>query len=173
MGKCVFFDRDGIVNRSPGSGYVERWEEFELIPEFVDVVRLAKDRGYDAAIVTNQRCVALGIVTPEALADIHGRLLSLLSDEYGVELLGVFVCPHDGDECDCRKPKPGLLVRAAEAHGIDLASSWMIGDRARDIEAGRAAGCRTILVSKVETGAEPDFGVADMAELQRVVAKTL
>ena len=173
MKRCVFFDRDGIVNRSPGAGWVERWEDFELIPEFVGAARLAKERGYGAAIVTNQRCVATGLVSAETLAAIHDNLRKLLSEEHGVELLGIYACTHDRDLCDCRKPKPGLIVKAAEEHGIDLAASWLVGDQGRDVEAGQAAGCRTILVSEGEWDVEPDFTVADMAALQRLFAKVL
>lgn len=173
MRRCVFFDRDGIVNKSPGPGWVERWEDFELIPGFVDAARLARDRGYDSAIVTNQRCVAAGVVSAETLAAMHRNLRMLLSEKHGIDLLGIYACTHDRDECDCRKPKPGLLLMAAEEHGIDLAASWLVGDHGRDIEAGLAAGCRTILVSPEAWDVQPDFTVADMAELQRVIAKVL
>jgi len=169
----VFFDRDGIVNRSPGPGWVERWEDFELIPEFVGAARLAAERGYESAIITNQRCVATGLVSAETVDSIHANLRRTLSEEHGVDLLDIYVCMHDRDECDCRKPKPGMLLKAAEEHGIDLAASWLVGDQGRDIEAGQAAGCRTILVSDKEWDVEPDFTVAGMADLQRVIANVL
>ena len=173
MKKCVFFDRDGIVNRSPGDGYVERWEDLHLQPEFVDAARQAAAHGYEAAIITNQRCVALGVVSFATITDMHRRLEKLLSEKHGINLLGVYCCPHDRDECDCRKPKPGLLLQAAEEHDIDLSASWMIGDQPRDVEAGKAAGCRTILVGSIEKHSGADLTVPDMKELQRVIAKVL
>lgn len=158
--KCVFFDRDGIVNEAPEpGGYVESWEDFYLQQEFVEILRKVSGLGYLAVIVTNQRCVARGIVSLGTVEDIHKRLRQQLKDDHGLELTDILFCPHGKDECECRKPKPGMLLEAAERHDIELASSWMIGDDERDIEAGKSAGCRTILVSAdvVETAADLRF----------------
>jgi len=173
MRACVFFDRDGIVNKSPGPGYVERWEDFHLVPYFVDALRVATERGYAALIVTNQRGVALGLMTEETLVDMHGRLRGLLRDEHGLDVLDVFYCPHHRDTCDCRKPKPGMLLDAACLHDIDLARSWMVGDSERDIEAGHRAGCRAVLVSDgpAETAAEHRFHY--MRELPALLERVL
>jgi D-glycero-D-manno-heptose 1,7-bisphosphate phosphatase len=174
MIRCVFFDRDGIVNRPPPAGdYVPRWEEFELMPGFAPVMRAARDKGYAAVIVTNQRGVARGLVARAAVEDIHRRLRQRLAEEHGLELLDVLYCPHEEGACECRKPRPGLLLRAARRHGIDLASSWMIGDTDRDVEAGRRAGCRTILVSAAASSAQPDHQVADLRELRDRMAEWL
>ena len=172
MKKCVFFDRDGIVNRAPGPGYVERWADFVLLPEFVDVLRLVRQKGYEAVIVTNQRGVARGILTMEAVDGIHRNLRSLLRQRYDLELLDVLCCPHGEGECDCRKPKPGMLLEAARRHGLDLKASWMIGDHDTDMEAGRAAGCRTILVGEVG-GAAADHRARNMKELKGLMKKLL
>jgi len=162
--KCVFFDRDGIVNTSPGRGYVERWEDFHLIPEFVTAARIAAARGYAVAIATNQRGVARGIVTQATLDTMHAKLDATLKAE-GVALLGIFCCTHERDQCDCRKPLPGLFLQAARLHNLDLAASWMIGDKETDVEAGRRAGCRTVLVSAAADASKADVRVADMPEL--------
>jgi D-glycero-D-manno-heptose 1,7-bisphosphate phosphatase len=163
--KCVFFDRDGIVNESPGPGYVERWQDFHLLPEFVEALRITTRLGYGAVIITNQRGVARGIMTAETVAEIHQRLQDTLKELYGLSLLDIRVCPHDRDACECRKPKPGMLLDAAERHGIDLTQSWMVGDSPSDAEAGRAAGCRTILVGPKGAPGLADYYFTGMADL--------
>jgi D-glycero-D-manno-heptose 1,7-bisphosphate phosphatase len=162
--KCIFFDRDGIANVSPGPGYVERVDDFHIIPEFISCAKIAAGLGYVIAIATNQRGVARGIMTADSLAEIHNELIRVLESE-NIPLLGIYCCPHERDSCDCRKPQPGLLLQAASEHKLDLAASWMIGDSETDIEAGRRAGCRTIRVCAdgIETAA--DFRAANMAEL--------
>ena len=173
MIKCVFFDRDGIVNESPGRGYVERWEDFRLQAGFVDVCLLARERGYACVVVTNQRGVARGIMTCATVEDIHRRMTAVLQSCHGLELLDVLYCPHEEGECECRKPRPGMLLDAAERHGIDLASSWMVGDGERDVCAGRAAGCRTVLVAGEDAGTVADFQVPDMRALYALLSREL
>ena len=148
-----------------------RWEEFKLRPGFVDVLRAVRARRYESVIVSNQRGVALGEVSREAVDDIHRRLRRLLTSEYGVTLLDVLYCPHDEGQCDCRKPRPGMLLEAARRHGIDLSRSWMIGDQESDVGAGRAAGCRTVLVSERCEDSAADFRVRDMLELRDLIGR--
>lgn len=171
--KCVFFDRDGIVNRHPGPGYVERWEDFHLLPEFPAVLRAVQSLGYAAIIITNQRGVARGIMTVAELERIHSNLQAVLKAEHGLELLDIFYCPHNHGECDCRKPFPGMLLRAAKKHHLDLAASWIIGDDEKDVQAGHAAGCRAIFVGAATARVTPDHTVPDMPALQSQVAKFL
>jgi len=141
---AVFFDRDGIVNESPGPGYVERWEDFHLLPAFVESLRVVVDRGYAPVVVTNQRGVGRGIMPQAALDRIHAGLAAALAAE-GLALTDLRVCTAVTDDDPRRKPNPGMLTEAAEAHGLDLARSWMIGDSEKDIEAGRRAGCAVTL----------------------------
>ncbi|OGV65538.1 MAG: hypothetical protein A2498_08445 [Lentisphaerae bacterium RIFOXYC12_FULL_60_16] len=162
---CVFFDRDGIVNRAPESRYVTRWEDFHLNPEFVEALREVRDLGLPAVVVTNQKCVAVGIMTEDAVRAIHQRLMDVLRRDHAVELLDILFCPHGDDTCACRKPNPGMLLEAARRHGIDLAASWMIGDQPRDVEAGCRAGCRTILVAEGPDAAGADHHVQTLDEL--------
>lgn len=161
--KCVFFDRDGIVNVSPGAGYVERWEDFHLVPEFVSAAQKAISLGYAVAIITNQRGVASGIMTEENLSEIHDKLTAILAKK-SVHLLGIYSCMHERDSCECRKPKPGMLLTAAKDHNIDLVASWMVGDSETDIEAGASAGCRTIMVGNKEPATKADYKFSDMHE---------
>ncbi|MFH1970196.1 MAG: HAD family hydrolase [Verrucomicrobiota bacterium] len=173
-GRCVFFDRDGIVNASPGADcYVTRWEDFHLLPEFVEVLRVVRAHGYQAVIVTNQRAVARRLVSAEDVEAMHRSLRDLLWQSYSLDLLDVAYCPHDVGQCDCRKPAPGMLKAMAAKHGLDLAASWMVGDAETDIEAGRRAGCRTIRVNGDEAVSKADWRVAAMQDLPDLLEQVL
>ena len=134
---CII--RDGIANVSPTPEeyYVLSPERFFVVPAFLDALRLAAARGYATVIVTNQLGVGKGLLTPATLEAIHDRLWQAVHAA-GATLTAIYACPHGGDHPD-RKPNPGMLVRAAQEHHLDLARSWMIGDHERDIQAGRAA----------------------------------
>lgn len=152
---AVFFDRDGIVNASPGPGYVENPEDFHVIPEFLAALKVVNKFNYRSVIVTNQRGVALGRYSLATVETIHAKLQAILAS-LQLRLDGIYVCPHDNGVCSCRKPAPGLLLQAAKELDIDLPNSWMIGDSARDIAAGRNAGCHTVLVGeKSEISSSP------------------
>lgn len=173
MKPCVFFDRDGIVNQRHVGGYVLKWEDFILMPHFVDVLRLCRQLGFEVVIATNQRAIARGLITGAQLDAIHDRFRHELWEQHRLAILDVMVCPHDRDTCDCRKPKPGLLLKAAEKHQLDLGASWMIGDQSWDVEAGRRAGCRTILVGEPDTPGEADYHVESLAVLKTRIEKIL
>lgn len=163
LSPCVFFDRDGIVNESPGAGYVERVADFRIIPAFIDSLRIVGQHGCAAVVASNQRCVSTGRVALETVEAIHTRLIDELREQ-GLDLTDIYFCPH-GDEHPERKPAPGMLLRAAREHSLDLNRSWMVGDSERDVLAGKAAGCSTVLV---KTGVEEscaDFHLASMREL--------
>lgn len=154
--KAVFLDRDGTINRYVG--FLRRPGELELLDGAAEAVRRINRSGYLAIVATNQPVIARGEVSWEGLDEIHRKLETLLGEE-GAYLDDIFVCPHHPDkgfpgerpeykaDCECRKPKPGLLLRAAEKYNIDLAGSWMIGDSFQDDGAGKAAGCRTIILA--------------------------
>jgi len=162
---AVFFDRDGIVNASPGPGYVERREDFHLIPEFFEALRIAAGRGYEAVIVTNQRGVGRGLMPAEELDRIHDALLDEIRAR-GLRLLDILVCTSVDNADPRRKPNPGMLIEAAERYGLDLGRSWMIGDSETDIEAGRRAGCgRTVRVAPADAKTAADARVTSMGEL--------
>lgn len=154
--KAVFLDRDGTINEYVG--FLRNADDFRLIDGAAEAIRLINQSGYLAIVVTNQPVIARGEVTWEQLEQIHHKMETLLGAA-GAYVDGIFVCPHHPDrgfpgeipeyklDCDCRKPKPGLLLRAAEKYNIDLEASWMVGDSSRDILAGKAAGCGTVLVT--------------------------
>ena len=150
--KAALLDRDGVINQKvPEGEYVAHWEGIHFLPGVFSAVRALEQAGFKIIIVTNQRGVALGKVRSTDLEEIHQRLREEFSRR-GIHLTDIYVCPHDlADRCSCRKPNPGMLLRAAEEHGIDLAASWMIGDAPSDIEAGRRAGCKTVRIQAVQS----------------------
>jgi D-glycero-D-manno-heptose 1,7-bisphosphate phosphatase len=111
-------------------------------------------------------------MTREAVEEIHRNLRVLLKKRHRLELLDVLCCPHGEDECDCRKPKPGMLLEAARRYALDLKSSWMVGDHETDVSAGRAAGCRTILVGE-RSDTQADCVVRNMTDLKSLIEKKL
>lgn len=159
--KAIFLDRDGTINKYVG--FLRKPEEFELISGVAEAIRKINASGYLAIVVTNQPVIARGEVNFEELETIHNKMETLLGAE-GAYIDGLYLCPHhphkgyEGErqeykvECDCRKPKPGMLLKATEDFNIDLSGSWMVGDGENDVDAGRNAGCKTALIG---TG---DFG---------------
>ncbi len=167
--KAVFLDRDGVINKYVG--FLRNIDDFELIPNVADAVKKINASGYLVIMVTNQPVIARGEVSFEELDEIHNKMETLLGLE-GAYLDGIYFCPHhphsgyEGEvkelkiDCDCRKPKPGMLLKAAEDFNIDLSQSWMVGDGENDIKAGNAAGCHTaLLVGKgSDSKRDCDFG---------------
>src|SRR5580704_250582 len=144
MNRAVFLDRDGVITRKPSEGeYVTRWEEMDVLPGVVDAIRLLNRSKFRVVVVSNQRCVAKGLVTAGELESMHRRMCEQLAAA-GATIDGVYYCPHEKwPACSCRKPAPGMLLDAARKYQLDLAASWMIGDSEVDVEAGRNAGCKT------------------------------
>jgi D-glycero-D-manno-heptose 1,7-bisphosphate phosphatase len=143
--KAVFLDRDGVINRkAPEGGYITAWEQVEFLPGVGEALRKLKQSGFLLIVVTNQSAVSRKKLSVEDLESIHRRMVQRLAEE-GAGIDAVYYCPHEQNaNCECRKPQPKMLLRAAEEHGIDLPQSWMVGDAGSDIDAGRAAGCRTV-----------------------------
>jgi D-glycero-D-manno-heptose 1,7-bisphosphate phosphatase len=144
MIRAAFLDRDGVINRKAREGeYVTRWEEMQILPGVSEAITLLNDAGFRVIVVSNQRCVAKGLITTAELEVLHRRLCEALASA-GATIDAIYYCPHEMQPpCLCRKPQPGMLLDAARAHNIDLAASWMIGDSDIDVEAGRRAGCKT------------------------------
>lgn len=145
-GGAAFLDRDGTINvKAPEGDYVTSPARVALLPGAARAVRALNDAAVPTVVVTNQRGIALGHMSERDLSAVHERLAALLDEEAGAHLDKVLHCPHDEGVCDCRKPGIGLLRRAAaDMPGLSLENSVMIGDSQSDIEAGRAAGMRTI-----------------------------
>lgn len=174
--KAVFLDRDGTLNKYVG--FLKNIDDFELIDGVTEAIKAINASGYLAIIVTNQPVIARGDVSSEELEKIHNKMETLLGKE-GAYLDAIYYCPHhphkgyEGEipelkiECHCRKPKPGMLLEAANKYNIDLSQSWMIGDAENDIQCGRAAGCKTVLIGDGEYG--QDFSIQTLLEFIKLM----
>ncbi len=170
--KTVFLDRDGVIN-ADAPDYIKCWAEFHFIPGSREAIARLARNGFTVIVITNQSAINRGMVSLAELENMHRRMRQAII-ESGGRITDIFFCPHRPDEhCDCRKPKPGLILSARERYGIDLASSVMVGDSVKDILAGQAAGChQTVLVetgngmtaiqSLAQTRQSPDHVAADL-----------
>jgi D-glycero-D-manno-heptose 1,7-bisphosphate phosphatase len=146
MSRCVFLDRDGVINFKPAQGeYICTWAEFRLIPSIVDWIRLFNTLDLLVIVVSNQRGVALGQVDPTELARINDKMKQELLG-LGARIDDIFCCVHDEDSCNCRKPRPGMVMEAARKWDINLTQSLLIGDSPQDEELARACGIPFIAV---------------------------
>lgn len=158
--KAIFLDRDGVINKYVG--FLRDIHQFELLPNVSKAIKKINNSGYLAIVVTNQPVIARGEVTREELNEIHNKMETFLGQE-GAYLDGIYYCPHHPHkgyareivelkiDCDCRKPKPGMLIQASKDFNINLNQSWMIGDSDNDILAGENAGCKTERVTEEES----------------------
>lgn len=159
--KAIFLDRDGTINKYVG--FLRNINEFELLDGAANAIKKINASGYLAIVITNQPVIARGEVSFEELERIHNKMETLLGKK-GAYLDAIYFCPHhphkgyEGErpelkfDCDCRKPKPGMLLKAAQDFNIDLAQSWMIGDGENDIRAGQNAGCQTAFIGNESYG---------------------
>jgi len=171
--RAVFLDRDGVINRAlerDRKPYPPRNpEEFKILPEVPAACAKLKTAGFLLVVVTNQPDVGRGTLKQETVEAIHAEMCRRLPIDR------VEVCYHPGggaSECDCRKPRPGMLLRSAQALDIGLAQSWMVGDRWRDIDCGHAAGCRTIFIDRgyaEELRQKPHFSAGNLAEAADII----
>jgi len=145
MTKAVFLDRDGIINQER-KDYVKNLKEFVILDGVSDSIKLLKQNHFLVIIITNQSAINRKLLSVNILNDIHEYLQNYLKKN-DVSIDGIYYCPHMPEEnCLCRKPKPGLLLKAANDFGIDLKKSWMIGNSITDIEAAKKAGCKSVLL---------------------------
>ena len=173
MNRAVFLDRDGVINRAlerAGKPYPPTTlAEFEILPEVSLALAKLKSAGFLLVVATNQPDVGRGTLKKEVVEVIHAHMTAQLPIDR------VEACFHSGkgsSDCDCRKPKPGMLLTAAQALNLDLARSWMVGDRWRDVDCGRAAGCKTIFIDRgyaEELRQKPDFYARNLGEAADII----
>jgi D-glycero-D-manno-heptose 1,7-bisphosphate phosphatase len=178
MERAIFLDRDGTINEE--MGYINHLDRFVLLPGAAAAVRRINAGGLKAVVVTNQSGAARGYFPVAFIDRVHEKMSRLLSEE-GAVLDGIYTCPHGAQPreaeagCDCRKPKPGLLLQAARDLNLDLARSYVVGDRFQDVEMARRAGARAVLVltgygrGELEfvgpvSPVQPDFVAADLPQ---------
>ena len=178
--KAVFLDRDATV--IVDMEYSADPAGLALLPGALEGLRRLQEAGYLLIIVTNQSGVARGLFSEAQVHAFHERMLALLR-RGGIRIAAIHYCPHfiEGKvpeyavECDCRKPAPGMLLRAAREHAVDLKKSWMLGDRPSDAGAGKAVGCRTIRVGRnpewADDDIKPDFEAADLVEAAEMILR--
>lgn len=171
MWRAVFLDRDGVINEDRPD-YVKSVAELKVFPFVPECVRRLNSAGFRVYVISNQQCVAKGLLSKADLYAIESEIVRLVMD-CGGKIDGFYYCMHLATQgCNCRKPKPGLLLQAAREHDLDLGNSFMIGDSEKDLAAGREAGCRTVLVLTGEVSVEdvsalsvkPDFVARDLTE---------
>jgi D-glycero-D-manno-heptose 1,7-bisphosphate phosphatase len=171
---AVFLDRDGVLNRAlvrDGKPYPPHTiAEFEILPDAAEACALLKRAGFLLVVATNQPDVGRGTLAREAVEAIHAHMCAVLPIDR------VEVCYHGGEKhgqpCACRKPRPGMLLHAASELGLDLARSWMVGDRWRDVDCGHAAGCRTVFIDRgydEPLKQKPDFQAGGVLEAARII----
>ena len=170
----VFLDRDGTINRD-SHAYIKSWEEFEFIPGSLEAIKAFTANGFVNIVITNQSAVPRKLISKKELEIVHSMMVQTAALNDG-EIKDIIYCPHmPTDNCDCRKPEPGLIYQARDKYGIDLSESVMVGDSAKDIECAHRAGCgRAVLVkSGLNDNVEdelksrqiyPDFVAGDLLE---------
>ncbi|MBM3253981.1 MAG: HAD family hydrolase [Candidatus Omnitrophica bacterium] len=181
--KVIFLDRDGVINQYPGdTKYVTSWNEFKFVPGSLEALKKLSDAGFDIFVISNQAGVSEGIYPAENLKDITSRMLEEVTTNKA-KIKEVFYCTHTAEEnCDCRKPKAGLIKKALESVGaknIDLKSTYFIGDSIRDVQTGKGLGFKTILVlsgkEKLENmnnwQEKPDYVTGNLKEAVEIVLK--
>ena len=183
--KAIFIDRDGVINKDPGGwtkcGYVTDWEDFHFIPGTPEALKILNNKGIMVIVASNQGGVNKGFYTKEKLSEINDMMLKEIRKNGG-EIEEVFYCIHrDEDNCGCRKPKPGMLEAATGKYGIDPKSTYFIGDDRKDILAGKAIGCKTVLVLSGKSSREdvkgwpekPDHVFKDLLEAVKWIIKEI
>ena len=172
--KVVFLDRDGVINENLDNDYVKIWDEFKFIPKAKKAIKALTDAGWIIIIISNQAGIGKGIMSAQAVEEVNTRMIYEI-ERNGGRVKALYYCPHKPDDgCECRKPKPGMVIRAAREFGIKPSESYLVGDNITDIQAGMQVGCKTILVKtglgkgylrgRSQLSVYPDYIVSDLSE---------
>jgi len=178
----VFLDRDGVINRD-SPDYIKSWSEFKFLPGSLEALKQLVLNGFSVIIITNQSVIHRKMVSRKTLENIHEKMKAAIQSNGG-EIKDIFFCPHvPEDQCDCRKPNPGLILKAKRKYRIDLETSFMVGDSAKDIECARNAGCGSAILVKTGNGVvaekmleekmiQPDYVAQDLlAAVNWIIAR--
>ena len=182
MRKVIFLDRDGTINVE--KSYLHKWEDFEFEKNAIEGLKKLKNLGYEFIVVTNQSGIGRGYYTEEDLVTLNNQMTKKLK-EFGIEILECFYCPHHPEkgigkykvDCNCRKPNPGMLLEGIKKYDVDIENSFMIGDKKGDLEAGKKAGLKSILVltgygKKIEEEVKGNYLIAkDLLEVVTILKK--
>lgn len=182
MRKVIFLDRDGTINIE--KSYLHKWEDFEFEKNAIEGLKELKNLGYEFIVVTNQSGIGRGYYTEEDLVTLNNQMTEKLK-EFGIEILECFYCPHHPEkgigkykvDCNCRKPNPGMLLEGIKKYDVDIENSFMIGDKKGDLEAGKKAGLKSILVltgygKKIEEEVKGNYLIAkDLLEVVTILKK--
>ncbi|MGL4509917.1 D-glycero-beta-D-manno-heptose 1,7-bisphosphate 7-phosphatase [Cetobacterium sp.] len=182
MRKVIFLDRDGTINVE--KSYLHKWEDFEFEKNAIEGLKELKNLGYEFIVVTNQSGIGRGYYTEEDLVTLNNQMIEKLK-EFGIEILECFYCPHHPEkgigkykvDCNCRKPNPGMLLEGIKKYNVDIENSFMIGDKKGDLEAGKKAGLKSILVltgygKKIEEEVKENYLIAkDLLEVVTILNK--
>jgi D-glycero-D-manno-heptose 1,7-bisphosphate phosphatase len=153
--KVVFLDRDGVISQDRPD-YITSWKEFEFIPRSLEAIKVLSANGFAPIVITNQSAVNRGRITRNTLTEIHDKMTDAITS-HGGRIEAIYVCPHTPDNgCNCRKPKPGLILQAQKNYNLDLSSIPMIGDDKKDIVAAREAGCGMAILVRTGKGKETE-----------------
>jgi D-glycero-D-manno-heptose 1,7-bisphosphate phosphatase len=172
MQNVVFLDRDGVINRD-SPDYIKSWSEFEFLPGSLEALKQLTLNGFAVIIITNQSVIHRKMVTKKDLDFIHDMMNKTVQSNGG-DIKDIFYCPHiPEDRCDCRKPNPGLIYRAKKRYQIDLETSIMVGDSAKDIECARNAGCGSAILVKTGNGVTAENILKDKMIYPDVIVQDL
>lgn len=175
----AFLDRDGVINENLENDYVKSWDEFQFIQGVKQAIKALTDANCKVIIISNQAGIGKGIMSAEAVEKINARMVKEI-EHCGGKVAATYYCPHRPDEnCECRKPKPGMLLKAERELGVKLLQAYLIGDKISDIQAGAQVGCKTILVKtgwgreqikkRSEWPIEPDYIAPDLSEAVKLI----
>ncbi|MGL4977238.1 MAG: D-glycero-beta-D-manno-heptose 1,7-bisphosphate 7-phosphatase [Cetobacterium sp.] len=180
MKKVIFLDRDGTINVE--KSYLHKWEDFEFEKNVIEGLKELKKMGYEFIVVTNQSGIARGYYSEDDLKALNSEMVKELK-KYDIDILECYYCPHHPDkgleqyrkECDCRKPNPGMLLEGIKKYSVDIKNSFMIGDKKSDLEAGKKAGLKSILVltgygKNIEDDVKKEYLIGkDLLDISKII----
>ena len=174
MEKVVFLDRDGVISKD-SPDHIKSWDEFHFLPKAKDAIKLLTEKKFNIIVITNQSVIAREMTTLEELEEMHSNMVKEI-EKVGGKIVDIYYCPHHPDDgCSCRKPEPGMILKAIQDHNINPEKSFMVGDRMMDVKVGKKVGTRTIIIPsklglkemKEEKNIKPDYVAEDLYDASK------